>query len=323
MMEIQRNIPVLLVALCAVLAVSAFSADLIKYPVGASGELALGTVVKVVGANTIAACGEGEEPIGVIVGFEGSGSSREYLIVSSGIARNVVLAEDAGVSDIGKKLMPASFGRVKFLDDPPTGSLVGVLMENGLADSPVKIMVNIDLSAMGPQGPVGATGAVGPTGPTGPTGATGSAGATGPTGPTGALGPTGPTGATGSAGAIGPTGATGATGPTGATGSAGAVGPTGPTGATGSAGAVGPTGPTGATGATGPDKARPARLELQAPQAQPALPARPEQPAPQAQSAPPALQARSAPPARREIHNWTAETNYIQADIMRRKLLHL
>ncbi|MCK5832736.1 hypothetical protein KAH81_03600, partial [bacterium] len=131
----------------ALLVTSGFSAELIKYPVGADTELGIGTVVKLSGENTVEACGVGEEAIGVIIGYEGSGVTREYLLSFSGIVDNVRLAEDIVLVDIGEKLMPASSGRVKLIDDPPTGSVVGIVLETGFAGDRVRIIVNIEYSS--------------------------------------------------------------------------------------------------------------------------------------------------------------------------------
>ena len=67
----------------------------------------------------------------------------------------------------------------------------------------VLVIVEDDISQVGPTGPIGPAGPTGPIGPAGPTG---------PIGPAGPTGPIGPAGPTGPIGLIGPTGDTGPSG---------------------------------------------------------------------------------------------------------------
>jgi Collagen triple helix repeat (20 copies). len=134
-----------------------------------------------------------------------------------------------GNSPIRTGVVPG-LGVIEVAAAPVTASLINASTAAVFISAvvPVKaslIIVQDDISAIGPTGPTGPTGPMGATGPTGPTGPTGATGPTGPTGPSG-----GPPGPTGPAGPTGPTGSDGATGPTGPTGATGPTGPTGPTG---------------------------------------------------------------------------------------------
>ncbi|MCD6501605.1 hypothetical protein J7L01_03305 [bacterium] len=116
--------------------------DVLKYNIVDNGSaLSIGTIVKIVSDTTIDVCGEGELPVGVIIGYEGASSDPDYyLVANSGIASNVRCGET--ISD-GDKLVPYTFGSVRKLATDPTGYVVGVALEDGSLGNRIKMMVDI------------------------------------------------------------------------------------------------------------------------------------------------------------------------------------
>ncbi len=135
-----------LVLIVAMIVAIAGATEILKVSVGGTPGLTDGTVVKVSGDNAIAVCNAGDQPAGVIIGYEDDGGSRYYLIVSSGIAENVLLGGDVTAGD---KLTPADGGAVQRLSEYPTGHVVGIALEDGASGERIKIMLNLELDAFG------------------------------------------------------------------------------------------------------------------------------------------------------------------------------
>ncbi|MCD6501606.1 hypothetical protein J7L01_03310, partial [bacterium] len=119
----------------------AFAADMIKFPVGASTDLNVGTVVKIAGDDAIAACVEGDEPVGVIMAVEVYASAPDsYIVSSAGVVPNVLCGSAITAGD---KLVPAAAGAVQPLSSDSDGHIVGFALESGVSGASIKIMVSI------------------------------------------------------------------------------------------------------------------------------------------------------------------------------------
>jgi hypothetical protein len=120
---------------------SLFSSELIKMAVGSSAEIPIGTIVKLAGINTIAVCGASDTPLGVIIAFEHNDPAPDsFLIASSGITAGVICASAVTAGD---ELVPAAGGKAQPLSVSPTGYVIGVAIENGVADAVIKVQLNL------------------------------------------------------------------------------------------------------------------------------------------------------------------------------------
>ena len=140
----KTKISLLSIALLTIICASAAGLEILKYSVGGSAGLDPGVVVKVTGDDAVGLCGEGQDPLGIIVNYEEEGPDRFYLVASAGLTEGVIIDGGASAISAGDTLVPASGGRVQSLADDSDGRVVGIALESGAPGSSIKIMVNIE-----------------------------------------------------------------------------------------------------------------------------------------------------------------------------------
>ncbi|HDR90886.1 MAG TPA: hypothetical protein ENN75_01420 [candidate division Zixibacteria bacterium] len=135
-----------------ILTVAVATADtVIKFPF--SGEIGssiqAGTVVKIVGENTLAPCEEGDIPVGVVYLVETFTEEPDsYSVVSSGVVSNLLVATGRMIL-AGNKLVPADGGAVQAMSSNLEGHVIGVAVEGGTGGDRIKAIINITVNPLG------------------------------------------------------------------------------------------------------------------------------------------------------------------------------